>query len=161
MISCPATEIVELSEMVGEDEDDAILLRELASTARVYLGSFEWSESVLETYYGLGVGGIVGVFLFHIVPSQAEIDEWLWVVVGDLPPAYLVLDDAKTPVAALQAYVSEMNEWVELAKLGQTSDEVIPVNVPATPEFAAQLEGRLRMLEAVVIPKFMPTSDGD
>jgi hypothetical protein len=82
------------------------------------------------------------------------VDEWLWVVVGDLPSAYLVIDVSKTPSQALESYIDEISKWVKLAKLGRSSKKVIPVNVPATPESAVALEGRLKFLREVMVPQF-------
>jgi hypothetical protein len=161
LVPCPATGVVKIADMVGDDKEDTNLLRELASEATSYLSAFSWCLSILGMYYGLGVGGIVGVFLFRITPSQERVDEWLWVVVGDLPSAYLVLDNATTPAAALQAYIAEMTEWVELSKSNKSSDQVIPVNVPATPEHAAKLETRLHLLQTLVIPKFLSDPERD
>jgi hypothetical protein len=45
-----------------------------------------------------------------------------------------------------------MRKWVSLAKEGRTSADVIPVNVPATPEFAEVLGKRLDALEEKIIP---------
>ena len=86
--------------------------------------------------------------------GESHVDEWLWVVVGDVPSAYLVIDDCKTPSQALDGYIWEMSKWVELAKQGHISDEVIPVNAPATPEYAEMLEGRLKVLRETIVPAF-------
>jgi hypothetical protein len=159
LVPCPATGVVNIADMVGDDEEDTSLLRKLGERARSYLSDFSWCASIVEMYYGLGIGGIAGVFLCRIVPTEARVDEWLWVIVGDLPSAYLVLDSAENPVDAMRAYVAEMNKWVELAKLGKTSEQVIPVNTPATPEYAAKLETRLHLLDILVIPKFVSASE--
>jgi hypothetical protein len=53
---------------------------------------------------------------------------------------------------ALDGYIWEMRKWVALAKEGRTSDDVIPVNVPATPTWAESLENRLDALERKIIP---------
>jgi hypothetical protein len=52
----------------------------------------------------------------------------------------------------LDGYIWEMRKWVALAKEGRTSDDVIPVNVPATPTWAESLENRLDALERKIIP---------
>jgi hypothetical protein len=114
-----------------------------------YLRAFAWRQSVEERYFGAGIGGIVAILLFGIVPDRARVDEWLWVVVGDLPSAYLVTDDCKLPSEALEGYIAEMRKWVRLAKAGRTSPAVIPVNVPATAEWAKELEGRLSFLKKI------------
>ena len=130
------------------------LLQEMASKAHRYISNFVWCRSVREAYFGDGYGGIVAVFFFQIEPSRPEVDEWLWVVVGDLPSAYLVTDNCKTPSQTLERYIDVMSEWVELAKEGRSSEDVIPVNAPATPESAKMLEGRLTVLREKIVPAF-------
>jgi hypothetical protein len=82
------------------------------------------------------------------------VDEWLWVVFGDVPPAYLVTDSCKTPSQALEGYMGEILKWVSLSKEGRTSKDVIPVYVPATPENAADVEGRMKIIKEVIIHAF-------
>ncbi len=43
----------------------------------------------------LGIGPIIGVF-FRLTPVRAEIDTELWIILGDVPPAYIVCDIAQT-----------------------------------------------------------------
>jgi hypothetical protein len=54
----------------------------------------------------------------------------------------------------LESYIYEMSKWVTLAKRGRKSEQVIPVNAPATPEYAEMLEGRLKILREVAVPAF-------
>jgi len=150
----PVRCVVPIEQMFGGDEEDIRLLRVMASEAQDYIQSFEWCKSVREAYFGDGFGGIVAVFAFRIEPARSEVDEWLWVVVGDLPPAYLVIDVCKTPSEALEGYIDEMQKWVELAKQGRSSKKVIPVNVSPTPENAELLEGRLKVLREVFVLQF-------
>ena len=110
--------------------------------------------SVRESYFGDGYGGVAAVFLFHIEPSRPHVDEWLWVISCDISPAYLVTDSCKTPSQALEGYVEEVSKWVQLAKQGQSSGDVIPVHIPATPENAIGVESRLRVLRETIVPAF-------
>jgi hypothetical protein len=153
-IKVPVKGVVPLNQMFGGDDEDIKLLRIMASSAENYLSCFPWCGRIREMYFGDGYGGIVAVFLFHIEPSRDAVDDWIWVVYGDVPPAYLVTDVCKTPSQALEGYVEEMLKWVELAKQGRSSRDVIPVNVPATPENAANLETRLKLLQEVIVPAF-------
>jgi hypothetical protein len=141
----PATEIS------GDDEDDTILLRQMHASARAYLASHEWCAEIRKEYYGFGIGGIVSVFLFQISPKQREVDEWLWVVVGDVPSAYFVTDEASNPTQALQVYVSLMREWIEAVRTGGSLDEVYPVRAEATPDNASALESRLNYIETDIL----------
>jgi hypothetical protein len=42
----------------------------------------------------------VVVFLFEIIPSREDVDDKVWLIVGDLPPAYITAEDAPNPAAA-------------------------------------------------------------
>jgi hypothetical protein len=146
--------IIPLERMVEEDKEETHLLREMANSAEQYLTSFKWCKSIRESFFGDGIGGIIAVFLFRIDPAQPNVDDWLWVIVGDVPPAYLVTDFCKTPSEAIRGYIREMRMWVELARKGKSSVEIIPVNVPATPEWAENLNGRLNLVESIILPHF-------
>ena len=150
----PVRYITPIESMAGIDDEDTQLLRSLASRAKQYLDAFDWCKTIEQEYFGAGIGGIVGIFFFYIRPNNANIDNYLWVVVGDLPSAYLVTDQSKTPAEALVTYIREMRRWVKLARTGQTSREVIPVNVSPTPEWAKELDERLDVLENSYLPFF-------
>lgn len=146
------SKLVPVAEIAGEDEEEMRELRQLARCASDFLSAFKWCKAIRESYEGYGVAGIVGVYLFRIEPAHPGVDEWLWVVVGDLPSAYLVTDGAPTPAAALQIYVEEMSEWVAAVESGRTVEGLIPVKAPATVENAAMLKSRLTFLTQRVIP---------
>src|SRR5215469_15498174 len=150
----PVRGVASIDQMVGQDDEDTKLLRVMAAGAEKYLRSFPWCKSIREVYFGDGYGGVAAVFLFHIEPSQDGVDEWLWVISCDVSPAYLVTDSCKTPSQALQGYVDEVSKWVQSAKQGRTSKDVIPVYMPATPENATSVEDRLKILKAVIVPAF-------
>ena len=70
------------------------------------------------------------------------------------------MDDCKTPKEALRTYIGEMRRWVAFAEYGGDPTNVIPVNVPPTPEWAETLLSRLDALERDIIPMWCP-SDKD
>ncbi|HMV86500.1 MAG TPA: hypothetical protein PKA34_25610 [Blastocatellia bacterium] len=137
--------------MKGDNDKDTSLLSEMFDDASTYITSFAWCAGILESYFGLGVGGVVAVFLFKIRPAAKEIDDWLWVVVGDLPSAYLVTDNAPNPACALEAYIDEMEEWVKAAISGRSVDALIPVNVNPTLANAQSLKKRLNFLSSKIL----------
>lgn len=94
--------------VAGATPDETAASQRLAAEAESYLKGFSWCKAILASYAGILEPGIVGVFLHHIEPTTPEADKWLWSVVGDLPPAYLVTDEAQTPAEALEGYVGEM-----------------------------------------------------
>ena len=146
--------------MRGEDAKDTKLLRAMHDEAHKYLSSFDWCKSIEESHFGLGIGGVVAVFLFRLVPAQENVDTLLWVVVGDLPPAYFVTDDCPNACSVLNAYITNMREWVDAVKNGRPLDGLIPVNVPPSVDYARQLESRLAFLSKNVIPRYSSCVEG-
>jgi hypothetical protein len=144
--------VTALSEMTGDSDADTELLKEMAAEARAFILAFDWCMSIQDAYFGCGIGGVVGVFFFRIVPALEEVDDSVWVVVGDIPPAYLVADESRTPGEALRNYIDAMREWVVAAESGRYVEDLIPVNVPPNREMALALKKRLDFLEREVVP---------
>jgi hypothetical protein len=146
--------VVPAAQLKGEDEEDTHLLQKMLAEAERYLRSFSWCGGVREAYLGIGVGGIVGIFLFRIRPTSDHAGEWVWVVVGDLPSAYISVDGAPNPACALDGYIGAMEEWVDAADAGRPVDRLIPVNVAPTIENARQLRTRLEFLNREILSKY-------
>jgi hypothetical protein len=156
----PVRGVVPIAQMTGEDEKDDTLLRQMAFSAQRFLSSFSWCKRIRQAYFGDGYGGVAAVFLFRIEPARPGVDEWLWVVMCNVSPAYLVTDSCKTPSEALSGYIEEVSKWVELAKQGRSSREIIPVNLAATPKNAESVESRLKVLKEVIVPAFRASESG-
>jgi len=153
----PVPNVVPVAQMRGEDDEDTTFLRKMLEGATSYIQSFSWCGSIHSTYFAGGVGKIFAVFLFNITPTRPEVDAWIWIVVGDIPPAYLPLEDCKSGLEVFDTYISGMKRWVVIAREGREStpdDDVPPVNVPATPEWADKMDSRLRILGESVRPFF-------
>lgn len=138
----------------GEDAQDTELVREMVTLAREYLGAFSWCRAMEECNVSdIAVGGLVGVLLFRIVSADPEVDEWLWVIVGDLPPAYITTDKAPNAACALDGYIGAMQAWVEAVNAGRSVEHLNPVETTGggallepTTETAEMLESRLSFL---------------
>jgi len=155
--AAPVSGLVPMAVVLAEDEDkDAI--GNAAKEAVLYCTSFSWCDAALESYFGGGVAGIFAVFLLHIVPAREGIGDWMWVTVGDIPSAYLPLDDAESAEEVFEEYIDGMSRWVEFArqgKQGSTDDGVPPVEIEATPESAELLHQRLESLRQIIAPLFI------
>ena len=61
--------------------------------------------------------------------SKAEL--YIWVVVGDLPPAYLSVSYCRNVYQAFNGYCREMQAWVDAVNAGEPVDKLIaPGNGP-------------------------------
>lgn len=130
---------------------EAAAVEDMHAEASTFLQRQKWCESIRQSYVGLAHPGIVAVFLFDLVPTSADVDQWVWVVVGDLPSAYIGSDDCPTAGAALDGYIGEMDEWVEAALAGGAVDALIPVNVAPTRQNAIDLKKRLDFLHERIL----------
>ena len=128
-------------------DDDKQWAEAYLSEAKQYLLSFTWCKMIEESYLGALEPSCFAVFLFKIRPSTKEIDKWLWVVVGDIPPAYLVCDLAPNPISALNSYIFEMRRWVYAVENGLSTEELIPVTGPEMIETAKALASRLDLIQ--------------
>ncbi len=136
------------SQPPGQDKD----FKDTHRRARQFLQSFKWVAAIDEEYLGAAIENIVCIFLFKITPARAGVDSWIWVVVGDIPPAYLTCDECKTPYEALDGYIGAMEQWVIAARAGKSVERLIPVNVPPTAKNAEMLGSRLKFLGEKVLP---------
>jgi hypothetical protein len=152
-----ASGLVPCSSIEGDDEEDSLLLHKMSDEATEYISSFSWCDAIHESYFGGGVGGIFAVFFFHIHSSRPDVDSWIWVVIGDIPPAYLPLADCESPAEVFRSYIRGMSRWVEVARVGGDPSlrrDVPPIDLPAKPEWAEKINQKLYGLTVAVGPIF-------
>ena len=143
-----------VSDFFIEDEEETATCREMADEARTYIKRFKWRESIGRILVGFCYPGIVAAFAFRVGSSNPTVPPWVWVVVGDLPPAYFDAEEATTPADALRRYIGIMGRWIDAVRGKEPFDEnVAPVDVPRTEEWAANLEKRLDFLEREIVPE--------
>lgn len=140
-----------------EDPFARVSWEDVLTSADEFVTDFPWCAEVVERHVG-GVAGPVSVLLYRIVPT-GDADEWLWVAVGDAPPAVIVADGAPTPAHAVAAYCRQMSRWVEGVRAGAPLDETWPVLTPdgrtllePTPETADLVDERLALIRAAPDP---------
>jgi hypothetical protein len=96
--------------------------------------------------------GVLGLFLFRFTKKIGSTDDQLWVVVGDLPSAYLVVLPPDSPQDVLDRYCTLMEEWVAEVRVGGDRGDVFPVRAEPTIENASMLAERIAFLRKEVIP---------
>jgi hypothetical protein len=145
------SKVEEWTKYIGTHSDDSEEMVHMYQEARKYLEFYDWCSEICESYVGILYLGIVAVFLFKITPARKVVDEWIWVIVGDIPPAYITTDECQNPATALDGYVGAMLEWVDAARDGRSVAKLIPVNVPATKENGDMLKIRLDFINTRIL----------
>jgi len=146
------SEFQEESRITGDDPDDTELLREMAAEARDYIEDHEWCPPVASVHLAFGIGGVVAAFLvqFEDVIEDTD-DDALWIVVGDLPSAYVIVEPGDDGDAALRRYCELMEDWTFNVLKGHSLDESFPVEVEATQEHAEMLNQRIAFIRSEIL----------
>ena len=135
----------------GDDVEDTALLRAMAEEASDYVTSQKWCPVLTNQYLAFGFGGVVAVFLFEFAKKIQGTDDKLWVVVGDLPSAYLVVEAEDNPIDALARYCGMMEEWSNAVLTSRDLSSVFPVSAEPTLENANLLLQRLTFLRDEIV----------
>lgn len=146
--------VVPVESLKGRSTYDVEELLYFHDEAAAFLKGFSWCGRIEEGFAGICVPGLVGVFLFRFDPAGNDVEPWVWVITGDLPPAYLTTENAPNPACALDGYIGAMQSWVRAVREGRPVTGEIPVSAPATAPYADLLEARLTLLDQEVLPRY-------
>jgi len=130
-------------------------LAALRDDAQRFLQGFRWTPPIADLILAFGVAPIVGLFLARFergIEGEGNGDTEIWVVVGDLPAAYFVVDQCPDPAEALEAYCELMEDWTENVIAGNDLSASYPVSVEPTMEHAHLLKGRIEFIREKLIP---------
>ncbi|HEY4304722.1 MAG TPA: hypothetical protein VGM82_09655 [Gemmatimonadaceae bacterium] len=84
---------------------------QMTAAATEFLAAQPWCGRVVSVVPVFVLAGDVGAFRCSLIPSQPNADVMVWVVVGDLPSAYLVHEPGDSWQDAFAAYVTELSRW--------------------------------------------------
>lgn len=136
------------SELEYKDEVSASL-----QEAQCYLMRHEWCTAIEAGWIASSFGYILNIFYFKIIPDHISCDDdFVWIIVGDIPPAYIDIISATNAFEALYCYIHLMDEWVKKVKKGDSTDECFPINAPQKRKYAKMLESRLKILKEDYLP---------
>lgn len=152
--------VVPIESLRGESDIGSEEMCALFDEAAEFLKAFSWCERIEEGFLGMGIPGLAGVFLFRIKPAQSGVDPWIWVITGDLPPAYITTESAPNPACALDGYIGAMKSWVKAVREGRPTRDEIPVSAPPTVPYAQALESRLVFLDREVLWRYTADLSG-
>ena len=151
--------MVSIEDIPGSRLADRDRLTAMAVQTSAYLLGHGWCRSIRRGFLERAVAGVLAVFYFEIEPDQA--DEAVWVITGDIPPAYMDVESCSNGAEALDAYLDCMDEWVQAVREGRPIEDLIPVGyadtgrpIEPTPDAAAELAGRLAFIRDELVPWF-------
>lgn len=136
----------------GDTALDTQELRCMLQRAKEYLLSHEWCPKVVASYMGFAIPGVIALFLFELEEAIEDRDRYLWVVVGDLPSAYLVVDNAPNAACALECYCELMQAWVDAVRNDRPVIDAFPVSAPADRHHAEMLSSRIDFIRKKIMP---------
>jgi len=79
--------------------------------------------------------------------------KFVWVVVGNIPSAYIDIQSAPNAYKAVESYIFIMEDWIEHVKNKKSIAECYPVNVEPTPEYAEMLSTRIQIIKDDLLPE--------
>lgn len=123
--------------------------------ANEFLDTFSWARDRKNIWLAYFVPTVIGIFLVELDPQGRDIDQFIWVIVGDIPPAYLSPVYAKSPKDALDGYMGEMDAWADAVEKGESTEDLIPVNGAPTMANVEMLRGRIEFLAREISPSLL------
>lgn len=126
--------------------DGDIKLEEYCNQGRNYIKRHIWCERVNNAWLAYHLEGIFAINIFEVSSSNPNVDKYIWVLTGDLPPAYIDIESASYPLEVLSAYTEIMQDWVDTVRNNGNVEECYPIEVEANLKHADMLEYRLNFL---------------
>jgi hypothetical protein len=157
----PDSSLVDTSRFpIGRDIDYASKaeverLAALRDRARRFLQGQRWAPPIADLILAFGVAPIAALFLArfdHGIEGKGNGDTEVWLMVGDLPSAYFVVEACPTPAEALEAYCELMEDWTDNVIAGGDLSGSYPVPVEPTFEHAYMLKERIEFIRTKLIP---------
>lgn len=137
--------------MAAEPSDTTWTVPAMTALAERFLAGQHWVSRVHGVTPVFAIAGTLGVFRCAVIPSQPDADVMVWVVVGDLRPAWVLHEPGDSWQDALAGYVDDMERWVAAARAGKPLSDVIPVDVARTGEYLDEFAARLEFIRTRLV----------
>jgi hypothetical protein len=85
-------------------------------------------------------------------------DNFLWIMVGDIPSMYLDVYGSKTTIEVLRRYNALAKDWIYSVERGLSVDECYPFDAEPTMEMADLLKRRVTIIENSIFQILMKLS---
>lgn len=154
------TDLIKISEMKNYDIEDLDDQLKLAKEAKAFLLEHIWCKHIKEGWYDRGWADKLAVFLFQIIPDSENADEFVWIIVGDLPSAYIDILSASNGACAIEAYTNIMEDWYDNVLQGKSVENCYPIGVPPTKEYGQMLQSRVEFIRDEILTMFDDELEG-
>ena len=124
---------------------------EMNKKASDYLLSFDWCRKIKTSSIYLNLGPTLCIFIFEIENSASIDDNFLWVIVGDIPSMYLDTHGPKSTVEVLEDYINLADDWIAHVKEGKSVKDCYPFRAEPTIEMTDMLEKRSHFIKNTLI----------
>lgn len=125
---------------------------EMNLVASAYIQGFQWCKEVKESVLYLNLGSTLCIFLLEIENSSSTEDNFLWIMVGDIPSMYLDVYGPKTTIQVIEDYVFLAKQWISKVESGLSVANCYPFEAAPTLEMAEMLKKRIKFYEEKLIP---------
>lgn len=136
--------------LVGDMKEDKAFFK-LAKEAEFFLESHSWCKKVVNQWFSAGWEEMVLVFFFEIIPNSHAADNFVWIVVGDIPPCYIDIESAQNSNEVIQVYVEIMEDWINCVNNGESVENCYPVEAPPEKKYADMLSRRIQFIKDYII----------
>jgi hypothetical protein len=120
--------------------------------ASLYIKGFRWCREVKDSTLYLNLGSTLCVFLVEIDNIASNEDNFLWIMVGDIPSMYLDVYGAKTTIEVLSRYNALAKDWIFNVEHKLSVDDCYPFDTESTIKMAYMLKKRVDFVEKTIIP---------
>jgi hypothetical protein len=142
------------------DESDNNCRVSLVNEGYQFLTRHSWCLSVRHSYLCELWEGILAILYFEIEPASTDIDDSVWIIAGDISPAYIDVAICQTVRDALEAYIDVLQDWIDAVLKEESVSEMMPLyvrysmnRIPATPEYANLLQYRVKYIRDKLLPE--------
>ncbi len=136
---------------ITNDIDFYSEVNKLQEEAETYIKSFKWCKDIKNCSLYTNIGRVFCIFLFEIENSASSEDNFLWLIVGDLPAMYLDTFGAKSTKEVVEDYIMLAEDWINNIKAGESIINCYPFNAAPTLEMAELLEKRVSFMKSTLM----------
>lgn len=119
--------------------------------AEAYLLGFKWCVKVKDSFLYYSLDKVFSIFLFEIDNLQSANDNFLWVIVGDIPSMYLDVYGPKSTREVLEDYIRLAENWIATIQAGDPVENCFPFNAEPTIELAQLLQSKVSFMKNTLL----------